>query len=201
METRQIRDVEHFNHWSTTYESSLGQRFLFDPIHHMVLNLIEDGFTPERILDIGCGTGRLLRKAGARWPAAHLFGGDPAFGMLSVAHRLAPQNIYFQAMAEKLPLEQESFDLILSTVSFHHWRDGAAGIHSVAQALRPGGLFLLADFRPPRWVPGASAHVGPDRTHGPLALREYFNRAGLLVVDQRRVYFHMALVTIGRRPG
>lgn len=201
MDTRQVKDLEHFNHWSSTYEVSLGQRFLFDPVHHIVLDLIADGFKPERILDIGCGTGRLLREAGAHWPAARLFGADPAHGMLSVAHRIASQNAHFQAVAEELPLQPGSFDLVLSTISFHHWRDGAAGIRSVARVLRPGGLFLLADLRPPRLIPGANGHAGPDRTHGPLALRGYFTQAGLRVVDQRRVYFHLALVTVGRRPG
>jgi len=43
---------------------------------------------------------------------------------------------------EVLPLEDASVDLALSTISFHHWQDQAAGVREVARVLRPGGSFL-----------------------------------------------------------
>ena len=37
------------------------------------------------------------------------------------------------------------FDLIISTISFHHWADQDKGLREVARGLGAGGLFLLAD--------------------------------------------------------
>jgi ubiquinone/menaquinone biosynthesis C-methylase UbiE len=199
MDTKEAKDLRHFNHWSATYETSLGQRFLFDPVHHAVLNLIERSFNPRVILDTGCGTGRLLRDAAARWPSAHLVGIDPAYGMLAVGRRLAPQNRYSMAFAEALPLAPASVDLVISTISFHHWSDGPAGIRNVARVLRPGGFFLLADVRPPSWFIGLTNHFGHDQVYGPDILRAYFTQAGLQVANQRWIRFHTVLVTVGKR--
>src|SRR5439155_2444942 len=38
------------------------------------------------------------------------------------------------------------FDLVFSTMTFHHWADQRAGINEVARVLAPGGRWMLADF-------------------------------------------------------
>src|SRR5215469_2937967 len=106
-------DVEIFDRWGSTYERSWMQQRLFDPVHSAVLRQAESRFKPASVLDIGCGSGRLLRKVHASWPEAQLAGVDPAQGMLEVARQL----------------------------SFHHWHDQAAGVREVARVLRPGGSF------------------------------------------------------------
>ena len=83
-------DVQHFDRWSSTYETSPLQRLIFDRVHRHVLALASDLPAPAAILDIGCGTGKLLRAAAARWPRATLVGVDPAAGMVEVARRLTP---------------------------------------------------------------------------------------------------------------
>jgi ubiquinone/menaquinone biosynthesis C-methylase UbiE len=141
-----INGKAHFNQWSSTYEQSFMQWLLFDRVHRGLLKRIPVDFIPQTILDIGCGTGRLLRRMAQRWPAAVLNGVDPSEGMVAEARRQTPMGIIYLAPAEEIPLEDGSIDLVTSTTSFHHWSDQAAGIRQVARVLRGGGLFVLADM-------------------------------------------------------
>src|SRR5260370_20365988 len=144
--TTRTEDIERFHRWSRTYERSWLQRLVFDRVHQAVLRVVATEVAePTTILDVGCGTGRLLRAAKARWLNAQLIGVDPAEGMVEVARHLAPAITFHVGSAEALPLPDASVDVVLSTVSFHHWGDQAAAIREVARVLRPGGRFFLSD--------------------------------------------------------
>jgi ubiquinone/menaquinone biosynthesis C-methylase UbiE len=137
---------KHFNHWSETYERSFMQWLLFDRVHRGVLKRIPADFVPTTILDIGCGTGRLLRRMHLRWPSAGLVGVDVAEGMVAQARAQTGYATIHQAPAENLPLEDNSVDLVTSTASFHHWSDQAQGVREAVRVLRRGGLYILADM-------------------------------------------------------
>ena len=126
-ETKDVNGRAHFNQWSKTYERSFMQWVLFEPVHRGVLKRIPAGFTPTGILDIGCGTGRLLRRMRTRWPSAVLVGVDLAEGMVARAREQTSGATIYLAPAEHLPLENDSVDLVTSTVSFHHWSDQSRG--------------------------------------------------------------------------
>jgi ubiquinone/menaquinone biosynthesis C-methylase UbiE len=118
--THREKDITRFDRWSSTYEDSWMQRAIFDPAHHATLALAAKIVPqPASVLDVGCGTGRLLRQARTHWPEAYLIGVDPADGMIEMAKRLTPDATFFTSMAETLPLQDASVDLALSTISFH----------------------------------------------------------------------------------
>jgi ubiquinone/menaquinone biosynthesis C-methylase UbiE len=193
------RDVEHFEQWSKTYEQSYLQRLLFDRVHTAILGAIAaTGVAPSSILDAGCGTGRLLRAARARWPEARLFGVDPAEGMIGIARQLTPDATFTVGAAEALPLPAASVDLVVSTLSFHHWANQAAGLGEIVRVLRPGGRFLLADVTAPRWI---SRLFGNPRARDRATLRSLFAAAGLRVVSQRRILSRFVALTVGERAG
>ena len=187
-------DVELFERWGSTYERSWMQRCLFDPVHSAVLQQTASRFKPASVLDIGCGSGRLLRKAHDFWPEAHLCGIDPAQNMLEVAHHLTPGARFSIGSGEALPLEDASVDLAFSTISFHHWRDQAAGVREVARVLRPGGFFLLADFTFPTWL----TWLYP-RVHSAAQMCALFEQAGLEVQAQPGPVARFVRITIGTR--
>ena len=183
-------DVDRFNRWATTYDRHWMQRIIFDPIQRTVLQLAEVAVgRPAAILDVGCGTGKLLKSAHIRFPGARLVGVDAAAEMVKYAQSSTPDaTIEFrQATAEDLPFPDDSFDLVFSTMTFHHWQNQARGAAEVARVLAPGGRWLLADFvasgfmKPVRAV--LKLHQFPDRLHldGMLA------KAGLKVVTEQRV--------------
>ncbi len=189
-------DIERFDRWSRTYEDSLLQRFFFDRVHQAVLTLVANRTEPRSILDVGCGTGRLLRAARARWPGAGLIGVDPANGMVEVARQLTPGATFYVGMAEALPLPDVSVDVALSTISFHHWKDQAAGVREVARVLRPEGYFFLTDVSVPAWL---RRFIHQRRVHSPAELRILFMEAGLNVLMQQAVFSRYVLVTVGIR--
>jgi ubiquinone/menaquinone biosynthesis C-methylase UbiE len=197
-------DVDRFNSWATTYERHWMQRIIFAPIQSTVLDLAaEQVGAPGAILDVGCGTGRLLRTAQARFPGARLVGIDVATEMVKQAQAMdAAGTIQFQqATAEALPFPSGSFDLVFSTMTFHHWSDQARGAAEVARVLAPRGRWLLADFvaagimKPIRRL--LRLHQFPE----PLQMKGMLRDAGLAMAAGRRVARlggQVTVMTIGR---
>ena len=69
---------------------------------------------PQRVLDVGTGTGAAARLAGARYPEADVVGVDVAERMVDEARRLTESTrvTYRVADAERLPFDDASFDLV-----------------------------------------------------------------------------------------
>ena len=183
-------DVDRFNSWASTYDRHWMQRIIFGPIQRTVLQMAaEQVGRPNAILDVGCGTGKLLRAAATRFPGARLEGVDVAVEMVKHAQAMTPNGTirFQQGTAETLPFPDASFDLVLSTMTFHHWHDQERGAAEVARVLTPGSRWLLADFvasglmKPIRRL--LRLHQFPDRAH----LRGLLEGAGLRVVEERRV--------------
>lgn len=190
-------DLEHFERWSRTYDDSWMQRLFFERVHRAVLDRAASLGAPDTVLDVGCGTGRLLRAAAQRWPAARLMGVDLAQGMVRVARERTPGATFYQGAAEALPLPDASVDLALSTTSFHHWNDQSAGVREVWRVLRPGGHFILADFALPRWLKPLIHHPSAPDMAGRQSL---FASAGLAVLSQQLVIGRNVLITVATRP-
>lgn len=184
-------DVDRFNRWSGNYERHYLQRLVFEPVQEAVLDLAAAEVPkPGAILDVGCGTGRLLRAAEQRFPTAALEGVDAALGMIKHAQAVLParSRIRFrQATAEKLPFAAGQFDLVFSTMTFHHWDDQRGAMVEIGRVLKPGGRWLLADFV----VEGFMRYVRrvlrlrqfPERVQLDLMLRD----AGMHVVAVKKV--------------
>ena len=142
-------DIERFDEWSTTYDRTPGQLF-FGRIHRPVVNAVCSGrVLPRRVVDLGCGTGRLLEALLPRLAGTELVGIDPAQGMIAVARtRFAaePRVRLEVATADHLPLADASVDVATTTMSFHHWEEQGTALREVVRVLAPGGRFLLADM-------------------------------------------------------
>ena len=139
-----------FDEWSRTYDRSVLQGVFFDRVHDALVRVLRPllrGIEAPRVLDVGCGTGRLLARLRTELPKAELSGVDASAGMIEVARgkaELATVRLEV-ASAAALPFEDAWFDAVLSTMSFHHWDDQAAGLRGVARRLRPGAPLLLVD--------------------------------------------------------
>ena len=177
------RDVARFGRWADSYNESRLQRLVFAPLQEATLREAANAAPePRAILDIGCGTGLLLARAAERFPEARLTGIDAAAEMIGVARSSAPRGApveFLQATAEALPFEPGSFDLVLTTMSFHHWADQPAALSEVRRVLVPGGLFALTDAFPVGWLRFVFARSGHGRFNRPPELIALLRLAGL----------------------
>jgi ubiquinone/menaquinone biosynthesis C-methylase UbiE len=162
------RDVQAFDERAVSYESGRhGQ--LHKEISDRVVELaLSCRPAPRRVLDVGCGTGYVLRRLAARLPGAGEFlGVDPAPKMIEVARSTSSDKrlSFIRATAERLPADEGVYDLVVSTTSFDHWADQAAGIRECARVLAPGGALVLTDqFSNLLWPTMRGSRRGKART-------------------------------------
>jgi SAM-dependent methyltransferase len=179
-----------FDAWAPTYEHSILQPTLYEPAQHAVLELARQlAPQPRRVLDVGCGTGRLLRHARRHYPSAMLVGVDISTTMVAVAASTAPQlGIHpLCAAAERLPFAGMRFDVVLVTMSLRHWNDLEAGVEQAQRVLTGGGVLVIADVFPADPRPSRLRRWTRDPVGLPVELAAVLRAHGLMTVARDRV--------------
>jgi ubiquinone/menaquinone biosynthesis C-methylase UbiE len=123
----------------------------FRKLHARMLTDVAASGLPEgaRILDVGTGPGRLARALAEQNPRWTVDGIDLDPAMIAYArNRDVSSSVSFSVGdVADLPFPDDSFDLIVSSVSQHHWTDVEGAIRSLRRVLRPGGLLWIYDVR------------------------------------------------------
>lgn len=100
----------------------------------------------NRVLDLGCGTGVILKEIRNINNEAELFGLDLSENMiLQAAERLGTDVGLSAGDAENMPYEDNSFDLVCCVESFHHYPNPAKALSEINRVLRKGGVLLICD--------------------------------------------------------
>jgi ubiquinone/menaquinone biosynthesis C-methylase UbiE len=104
-------------------------------------------------VDLGCGPGHLVIKLAQMAPELRMTGIDLSDEMLAEAEAYARQSglgeriSFRKGDAQQLPFPDGFLDLVVSTLSLHHWSDPVGVLDEVARVLAPGGAFLIFDLR------------------------------------------------------
>ena len=108
---------------------------------------------PERVLDLGCGTGNAALLAAAR--GAAVTGVDPAARLLDVARARAAEHgveiTFVLGEAGAMPVDSGSVDVLLSVFGVIFAPDPAAAAEEMARVTAPDGRIVLS-----AWLPGGA---------------------------------------------
>ncbi|MBK1723545.1 class I SAM-dependent methyltransferase [Thiocystis violacea] len=112
--------------------------------------LLRAGLRPGmRFLDVGVGTGILLRQAvRILGDEALATGIDPSPGMMRLASSL-PTVTLVEGCAERIPFPDESFDFLAMGYALRHIGDLSAAFHEFHRVLRPGGRLCILEITRP----------------------------------------------------
>jgi len=152
-----------------------------------VAQAIHDSLGPERVravLDLGTGTGQMLRLLAPQ--ADRLLGLDVNASMLSVARaQLAAEGLHRIELRQgdlyALPVDRESFDLVIVHQVLHYLDDPLRALREAAHALSVGGRLLVVDF-----APHDLEFLREEQAHRRLGfadpqMRQWLKDAGLMV--------------------
>jgi ubiquinone/menaquinone biosynthesis C-methylase UbiE len=106
----------------------------------------------ESVLDIACGSGTLAIEIKKNHPTAEVAGVDGDRNILARA-RVKAQDAgvkidFTYGPSNELPYDARSFDIVVSTLFFHHLTDEAKAdsAEEIWRVLRPGARLLIADW-------------------------------------------------------
>ena len=135
---------ETFNQQAATYDKDIkGQhaRSLYPVLLEKLSHL-----SFQCALDLGCGTGEMMRLILQKDNRKELYGLDLSEEMLSVAKAKLPEQVKLMlGDSESLPFPDSFFDVVYCNDSFHHYPEPQKVLGEVHRVLKPGGTFLMGD--------------------------------------------------------
>ncbi|GAT68379.1 class I SAM-dependent methyltransferase [Planomonospora sp. ID91781] len=145
MSTFEGRDAERYDRRAGRLNRSLFRRICRD----VAAAVPRDG----AVLDAGTGSGHLLLELARLRPDLRLTGVDLSGDMIAIGRRrvrgagLEDRITLEAADVADLPCPDDGFDLVVSTLSMHHWDRVDRAVAEFARVLKPEGALWIYDFR------------------------------------------------------
>lgn len=122
----------------------------------LVRMIAERDTLPERILDLCCGTGSMMKPLKRQFPQAKILGADFSVRMLHYLRKSFVKDsevkpvICLAADALAMPFADNSFGLLTCTFGLRNFQSLETGLLEIYRILRPGGILAVLEFQPPR---------------------------------------------------
>ena len=143
---KNVEVVAGYDRWAPTYEGEPNPLIrVEEPLTLALIGEVQG----QRVLDVGCGTGRYCALLAQR--GAAVTGVDPSPGMLEQARRkISPScqfDLYHGTLAEA-GFAGEQFDLVVSALALSHLPALEPVLRASARVLKPGGRMVISDIHP-----------------------------------------------------
>lgn len=184
----------YFDRVAEDYDASRAGRFVKCMYREVVRRAVS--LPGGRVLDLGCGTGNLIRmlrevKAAAYW------GADLSGQMIREAGKsLGPEVSLTVADAAALPYGDGQFDIVICNASFHHYAEPERAVDEIRRVLTAGGTLILGDPTIPgrltRLLLNQSLHrrdSGDFRIYGKKEITPLFEARGFRVHSWKRINY------------
>lgn len=102
----------------------------------------------ERVLEVGCGKGRILKRVHERFPGCELEGVDISEGILAYVPDFVRTE---RGEVEFLPYADGQFDLVYTVECIEHSVNLRAAVRELARVCRPGGKIVIIDKQQSNW--------------------------------------------------
>ncbi len=122
-------------------------------LYQRVIGDIAPVLSEGKVLDAGTGPGTLARDIARSLPRLQVYGIDLSEDMIRLAREHAKreqleERVHFDSgNIAHMPYPDQSFDLVVSTISMHHWYEIEQPLRDLYRVLRPGGRLWIYDFR------------------------------------------------------
>ncbi|KLI59085.1 class I SAM-dependent methyltransferase [Brachyspira hyodysenteriae] len=187
---------EHFNKQASIYDEK-------DTIYYSKYRKISCNYVSEylknidynKLLDIGCGTGYLINMLKKYKATAEFYGLDLSEEMINISKSKNIKDAEFiLGSANKLPFNDNTFDIVTCIQSFHHYPYPDEAMKEVYRVLIKGGIYILSDTG----VGGIAAWIdnnilfkimksGDCRTENKEGISKRMLKNGFDVIDKKQI--------------
>ena len=145
----QLHEVaDGYNLYADLYEKS--HEYL-DSFERDVIFTFLGRLKDKKVLDVGCGAGRLTKFL--KNEGADVYATDISEEMLKIVQKKVAGVKAYQAPMNKLPFEDNTFDIVTAAFVIVHLETLEASFEEVYRVLKPGGFFIVTNVnqrKPPR---------------------------------------------------
>lgn len=195
--------TDYFNKTAEDYDTSHDGKFV-QCMYREILARVPDT-KGQRILDLGCGNGNILKTLKERIPAEY-YGLDISEKMIEEAGKKLGKAARLQVGdAEQLPYQDNFFDVVVCNASFHHYPNPEKAAAEMGRIMKTGGLLILGDpTMPPvmiemfnwalKWSSSGDVKLWKKRE-----IRELFAHNGFVMEEWKRINYRCFICSLRKR--